>query len=162
AGAIVRAMPNLPAALGKGVTGLFAAQPTAELTKAINALMKPLGLAEWLDDESHFHAVTALSGSGPAFVYRFIAALGGAGTTLGLPEDQALRFATAMVEGAGALAAASDADPTELARRVTSPGGTTAAGLDVLDGNGILPTLIRDTLRAAAQRSAELADAAKR
>jgi pyrroline-5-carboxylate reductase len=162
AGAIVRTMPNLPVELGKGVAGLYAVDPSPALIAAIDALMKPLGLAEWLTEEGHFHAVTALSGSGPAFVYRFIEALGGAGATLGLPADQALRFAAAMVEGAGALAVSSDADPTELARRVTSPGGTTAAGLDVLDGSGVLPTLIRDTLRAAAKRSAELADAAKR
>ena len=162
AGAIVRIMPNLASALGMGVTALFANDPSEVLVAALEGLMAPLGRTEWINEEIHFHAFTALGGSGPAFVYRFIAALAGAGTTLGLPEAQAMRVATAMVEGAGALAAASGQDPAELARQVTSPGGTTAAGLDVLDGNGVLPSLIRDTLRAAAQRSAELADIAKR
>ena len=160
--AIVRVMPNLASAIGKGVTAVYARELVRETVKSVESLLKPLGQTEWLTDENHFHAFTALGGSGPAYVYRFIAALAGAGATLGLPEAQAMRVATAMVEGAGAVAAASDSDPAELARQVTSPGGTTAAGLDILDGNGVLPGLIRDTLRAAAQRSAELADIAKR
>ena len=106
-------------------------------------------------------AVTALAGSGPAFVYRFIDALAAAGEGLGLAPDQAERLALAMVEGAGALAAAADAAPGELARRVASPGGTTQKGLDVLDADGALAGLIGRTLTAARDRSREMAAAAR-
>jgi pyrroline-5-carboxylate reductase len=156
--AIVRAMPNLPVSIGKGVTGLFSTKD--ECRTAIDALMAGTGLTEWLDDEGQFHALTALSGSGPAFVYRFIAALSDAGTALGLPAEQALRLARAMTEGASAVAASSDTDPQELARRVTSAGGVTAEGLRVLDQDSALSGLIRETLTQAALRSAEMAEEA--
>jgi pyrroline-5-carboxylate reductase len=113
-------------------------------------------------DEALFDAVTALSGSGPAFVYRFVEALAAGGAALGLPEDQALRFATATVEGAAAIASSDPAPPSELAGRVTSKGGTTAAGLSILDQDEALARLIAATLSAAAARSRELAEAAKR
>jgi len=105
--------------------------------------------------------VTALAGSGPAFVYRFIDALGGAAAELGLPTDQAARLALATVEGAAALAARSDAEPAELARRVASPGGVTQVGLDLLDEGGRMRGLMLDTLRAASARSAEMAAEAR-
>ena len=105
--------------------------------------------------------VTALAGSGPAFVYRFIDALAEGAAALGLPRVQADRLALAMVEGASALATASPHAPGELARRVASPGGTTEAGLKVLDAEQRLAALLADTLRAASQRSAELTEAAK-
>ena len=123
--------------------------------------MAPLGTPEWLADEGQLDAVTALAGSGPAFVYRFIDGLAAAGAELGLQPDQARRLALAMVEGASALAAASPDSPAELARKVTSPGGTTAAGLAVLDKDEALARLVEATLRAARDRGAELARAAR-
>lgn len=158
AGEIVRVMPNLPAALGKGVLALYGETADRE---GVTALMAPLGLAEWIAEEALFDAVTALSGSGPAFVYRFIDALASAGAALGLPADQALRFATATVGGAAAIAGSDDAPPAALAARVTSKGGTTAAGLSVLDRDDALARLVAATLAAAAARSRELAEAAK-
>ena len=153
--AIVRVMPNLAAALGKSPIALFGdAQGAARA--ATEALMAPLGPAEWLEDESAMDLVTALAGSGPAFVYRVIDALATGATALGLPRDQADRLAMAMVEGAVQLAVASPHSPAELARRVASPGGTTRAGLDVLDADGRLARVIEDTLRAARDRSAEM------
>ena len=153
--AVVRVMPNLAAALGKSPIALFgdaagAARATTE------ALMAPLGQAEWLTDESAMDLVTALAGSGPAFVYRMIDALATGAAALGLPRDQADRLALAMVEGAVQLAVAAPHSPGELARRVASPGGTTQAGLDVLDADRRLALLIEDTLRAARDRSAEM------
>lgn len=160
AGSIVRVMPNLAAAIGKSPIALFgqAAGPQRERAEA---LMAPLGPAEWLAQESAMDIVTALAGSGPAFVYRMIDALAEAATTLGLPRAQGDRLALAMVEGAAALAAASPHAPGELARRVASPGGTTEAGLKVLDAEGRLLALMTDTLRAASERSAELTAAAR-
>lgn len=152
AGAVVRVMPNLAAALGKSPIALFgdAAGP-ARFT--VEALMVPLGKAEWLVDEAAMDLVTALAGSGPAFVYRFIDALAAGATALGLPRDQADRLALAMVEGAALLAVASPDSPADLAQRVASPGGTTRAGLDVLDADDRLVRLVTDTLRGARDRS---------
>lgn len=161
AGAIVRIMPNLAAAIGKSPVALIGQGASSAQREAITALMAPLGSPEWLDDEALFDAVTALGGSGPAFVYRFIAALAQGGAELGLPRDQAGRMALAMVEGAAALAALSPLDPDELARRVTSPGGTTAAGLAVLDDDAALARLVTATLRAARDRGAQMAAAAR-
>lgn len=159
--AIVRVMPNLAAAIGKSPLGLFAQGLAAGQQGMVERLLAPLGTAEWLEREDQLDAVTALAGSGPAFVYRFIEALAAGGTELGLDPDQALRLALAMVEGAGALAAGSPDSPAELARRVTSPGGTTAAGLAVLDQEAALARLVAATLRAARDRGAELAAAAR-
>jgi pyrroline-5-carboxylate reductase len=161
AAAIVRVMPNLAAAIGKSPIALYGAAdwPLRERTEA---LMAPLGPAEWLAEESAMDIVTALAGSGPAFVYRFIDALAEGAAALGLPRVQADRLALAMVEGASALAAASPHAPGELARRVASPGGTTEAGLKVLDADQRLAALITDTLRAARDRSAELTEAARK
>jgi len=156
--AIVRVMPNLAAALGKSPVAL--ASNGDSVREAARELMAPLGTPEWID-ESEFDLVTALAGSGPAFVYRFIDALGNAALELGLPADKAGRLALAMVEGAAALAAESEVGPGELARRVASPGGTTQAGLDVLDHEGRLHRLVLDTLRAARDRSAQMAAEAR-
>ena len=155
AAGIVRVMPNLAAAIGKSPIALFgdAAGPARERTEA---LMAPLGPAEWLADEDEMDLVTALAGSGPAFVYRFIDALAEAAGALGLPRSQADQLALAMVEGAAALAAASPHAPGELARRVASPGGVTQVGLDVLDADQRLVALLTDTLRGARDRSAEM------
>lgn len=156
--AIVRAMPNLPVALGRGVVALFADQKNA----AVDALMQPLGLVEWLDSESLFDAVTALSGSGPAFLYRFIDALAQAGAALGLPREQSARLAMATVEGSATMAAAASESPATLADRVASKGGSTRTGLDVLDEGDALITLLTKTLEAAKRRNAEMAADAKR
>ncbi len=156
AGAIVRAMPNLPVAIGKGVVGLHGTQ-SAEA----EALMQPLGLVEWIADEALFDVVTALAGSGPAFVYRFIDALAAGGAALGLPGDQAQRLALATAEGAGLLAAAADVSPGTLAERVASPGGSTRKGLDVLDADQSLARLVAETLAAATRRNAEMAAEAR-
>ena len=107
-------------------------------------------------NEEQMNIVTALAGSGPAFVYRFIDALAGGAVKLGLPSATAAALALNMVEGAALLAAKSTEATDRLAARVTSPGGTTAAGLDVLDGGDALAQLVEATLRAAAERGAEL------
>jgi pyrroline-5-carboxylate reductase len=161
ASAIVRIMPNLAAAIGKSPLGLFERGLDKGGRAALAAVLAPLGSAEWLAREDQLDAVTALAGSGPAFVYRFIAALADGGAELGLDPAQSQRLALAMVEGAAALAGSWNEDPAELARRVTSPGGTTAAGLAVLDEDAALARLITATLRAARDRGAELAAAAR-
>jgi pyrroline-5-carboxylate reductase len=159
--AIVRVMPNLAAALGKSPIALFGDAVDAPRARA-ETLMAPLGPAEWLAAETDMDLLTALAGSGPAFVYRFIDALAEAATALGLPRSQADRLALAMVDGAAALAVAAPHSPGELARRVASPGGTTEAGLKVLDADGRLVALLTDTLRAAQDRSAEMTAAARK
>lgn len=161
AGAIVRAMPNLPVVIGQGVTALHSASTDADARAAAEALARPLGHVEWIADETLFDAVTALSGCGPGFVYRFIDAVAAAGTALGLPGDQALRLAVATVAGSGALAAGADVPPSVLADRVASPGGSTREGLNVLDRDGALARLLADTLAASARRNAELAAMAR-
>jgi pyrroline-5-carboxylate reductase len=153
---VVRLMPNLAASLGKSPLGLFAESANAPLRADIETLLAPLGTPIWIDDEVLMDAVTALAGSGPAFVYRFIDALTKAGEALGLNPEVSARLAMAMIEGSVELAATSDADPEELARRVTSPGGTTAAGLSVLDQDSALAELIAATLKAARDRGVEL------
>ena len=165
AGGVVRIMPNLAAAIGKSPMGLAGQGLDKAAQAKITALLAPLGTPEWLARESLIDAVTALGGSGPAFVYRFLDALAQGGAAIGLPADQALRLALSMVEGAAALAAASDVSPAELARRVASPGGTTEAGLKVLDeetdGIGAITRLMATTLKAARDRSEEMAAAAR-
>lgn len=156
AGGIVRLMPNLSAALGKSPIALASHGLDQSAKDAVIALLAPLGTPEWIA-EDEFDLVTALAGSGPAFVYRFIDALAQAAADLGLPRDQAARLALAMVDGAAALAAVSPHDPGELARRVASPGGVTQAGLDTLDHGGALGDLIEATLRSARDRSAQMA-----
>jgi len=159
---VVRAMPNLPVSIGKGVVALWTDSADPGPRGAVEALAGSLGHVEWIAEEAQFHGVTALSGSGPGFVARIIEALAGAGTRVGLPADQALRFATATVEGSAALLAASEEEPRALANRVASKGGTTQAGLDILDDNAALVRLMADTLNAAAKRSRELAAEAAR
>jgi len=159
--AIVRAMPNTPVRLGKGVVDLIGEGLNAAGRETVDALMTALGHAEWFDDEARFALAGHLSGAGPAFLFRFIDALAAAGEELGLPADQAGRLATAMVEGAAALAVSADAPPSELARRVASPGGTTEAGLKVLDEGDALRTLVLRTLDASRRRGIALAEAAR-
>lgn len=160
AGGLVRVMPNLSAALGKSPIALAADGLDEAQRVDVLAFMQPLGTPEWIA-ESAFDLVTALAGSGPGFVYRFIDALSAGAIELGLPAEQARRLALATVEGASALAAQSPYDPGELARRVASPGGVTQAGLDTLDAGNALTRLVTDTLRAARDRSAEMAAEAR-
>lgn len=157
----VRAMPNLPVSIGEGVTALYSSDADDAVRAEAAALVAPLGLVEWIDDEALFDAVTALSGCGPGFLFRFIDAMADAGAALGLPRDQALRLATATVKGSGLLAAQSDESPAILADRVASPGGSTREGLNVLDADEALKHLMRETLAASAKRNAELAAAAR-
>ena len=153
---IVRAMPNLPVAVGDGVVGLTAIDPASATACAVAEFMAPLGLVEWLE-EARFDALTALSGSGPAFLYRFIDALAKAGEAAGLDRDQSLRLARATVRGAARVAADSGASPGALADRVASQGGSTREGMDVLDRDGALDDLLVRTIAAAAARNRSLA-----
>ena len=154
AASAVRVMPNLPVAIGQGAVALYAPGiPRAPL----DALFAPLGLVEWVDEEALFDAVTALSGSGPAFLYRFAEALAKGGTALGLDSAQADRLARATVAGAGALARASLDPLATLADRVASKGGSTRVGLDVLDAEAILDRTVAAALAASEARNRELA-----
>ena len=158
AGQIVRAMPNLPVGLGQGVTALHAEAGSSDAVRAaIDALIAPLGLAEWIADEGQFNEVTALSGCGPAFLFRFIDALARAGEAIGLPADQAARMALATVQGSANMAAQASDSPAVLADRVASPGGMTREGLNVLDADDRLLKLLTDTLTAARDRGEEMA-----
>ena len=151
---IVRTIPNTPARLGQGVTALYAARAGTADKAAAEALMAGAGTCVWLDDESGFDAVTAVSGSGPAYVFAFIEALAAAGVAAGLPPRLADELALRTVTGAASLAAEPGADPATLRAAVTSTGGTTAAGLAVLQAE--LPELLRATVAAAQSRSREL------
>jgi pyrroline-5-carboxylate reductase len=156
---IVRAMPNTPAAVGRGITALVGnARVDAAAMALAETLMQAVGLTVQLGDERQMDAVTAVSGSGPAYVFLLIEALAAAGEAEGLPADLALALARATVGGAGDLAESSDSDPGQLRVDVTSPGGTTAAALAVLmqEGDG-LPALVARAVAAAARRSRELA-----
>ena len=159
---IVKAMPNLPVALGKGVVELHSDSADAAARAEVERMMEALGRVEWFEDEGLFNVASALTAAAPAFLFRFLDALAEAGAELGLPPEQARRLAAAMAEGAAALAAVSDASPEELARRVASPGGTTEAGLAVLDGpDGLRPLILR-TLKASRRRGREMAEAARK
>ncbi len=158
---IVKAMPNLPVRLGKGVIPLYADAGDPAVRALISGLMATLGHAEWFDDEAAFQLAGHLTGAGPAFLFRFIDSLGAAAQNLGLSFDQAARLSLRMVEGAAALAAASDDDPEALARRVASPGGTTEAGLKVLDTDRALRALVEATLAASCARGLEMAAEAR-
>ncbi len=156
AAAHIRVMPNLAAAIRKSPVILTERGLDPAGRAAAFALFGTLGSAVWLDDEAQFDLVTALAGSGPGFVYRFIDALAGAAADLGLDEATAAALALATVEGAAALAAASDASPATLADRVASPGGMTREGLNVLDEGAALRRLFAATLAATRDKGAAL------
>jgi pyrroline-5-carboxylate reductase len=158
--AIVRVMPNTPSAIGKGVL-LLHTDADASVRAEAEALVKPLGLTEWIDDEALFGRASALSGCGPAFLFRFIDAMAKAGKAQGLAPDQAARLALATIAGAADLAAGSDEAPARLADRVASPGGSTRAGLDVIDAGAALDRLMAEVLAASARRNEEMAAAAR-
>ncbi len=156
--AIVRAMPNTPAAIGQGITAIIgnARAGVAQMDLA-QSLCEAVGQVVRLHDEAQMDAVTALSGSGPAYVFHLIETMAAAGVAEGLAPELALDLARATVAGAGALALQSDLPPGQLRENVTSPGGTTAAALDVLmhEETGF-PALLRRAIRAAAHRGREL------
>ena len=155
---IARAMPNLPVGLGEGVTALFSdGISDAAARDAIDALIQPLGLVEWIGEETLFNQVTALSGCGPAFLFRFIDALARAGEAIGIPADQAARMALATVQGSANMAARASVSPAALADQVASPGGMTRQGLNMLDADDRLLALLTDTLAAARDRGEAMA-----
>ncbi|WP_340587079.1 pyrroline-5-carboxylate reductase [Erythrobacter alti] len=160
AGAVVRVMPNLACALGKSPVALAEEGLNEAGREELFGFIDHLGTPAWVGEDK-FDLVTALAGSGPAFVYRFIDSLGAAAVRLGLPEDQARELAIAMTEGAASLAASSDDPPGRLADKVASPGGVTRKGMDVLDDGEALTRLMTDTLRAARDRSVEMAREAR-
>lgn len=154
---IIRAMPNTPAAVGKGITAIVgndaATDADADLAEA---LLSAVGQVVRLSHEDQIDAVTGVSGSGPAYIFYMIDALAAAARAEGLPDDMAMQLAKATVAGAGALAEDADETPEQLRINVTSPNGTTQAGLEVLMAdNGLMP-LMRATVAAAAGRSREL------
>lgn len=155
---VVRAMPNTPAAVGRGITAIIGnAAASAAHLDAAETLLRAVGQVVRLETEEQMDAVTGLSGSGPAYVFHMIECLARAGEAQGLSSDLAMQLAKATVAGAGALAEAADEMPAQLRENVTSPNGTTQAGLEVLmDETSGLPPLMRRTVRAAADRSREL------
>jgi len=156
--AIVRAMPNTPAAIGRGASVLVATDNVATQQRALaGRLMAASGLIEWVEDEGLIDAVTALSGSGPAYVFLLIETMAAAGASVGLPPDLAMRLARQTVVGAAALAEQSDEAAATLRQNVTSPGGTTQAALEVLMAQDGMQPLFDRALAAAARRSRELA-----
>ncbi|KIU49301.1 MULTISPECIES: pyrroline-5-carboxylate reductase [unclassified Bradyrhizobium] len=157
-GAVVRAMPNTPAAIGRGITVAVPAKRVTAAQRAMtDALLKATGLVEWVDDESLMDAVTAVSGSGPAYVFLLAEELARAGVAAGLPEGLATTLARATVAGSGELLHRSDLPSATLRQNVTSPGGTTAAALEVLMANDGLQPLMTRAIAAATKRSKELA-----
>ena len=152
--AVARVMPTTAAAIAHGTASLYADQPEA-LARA-HALFEPLGDVVDLADEGQMHAATAVSGSAPAYLFAFLEALEAAGAAAGLPPKDASKLARSTLIGAAALLSESGADPVELRRQVTSPGGTTEAALNVLLGENGLPPLMREAVGRAMRRSKEL------
>lgn len=157
---IVRAMPNLPAAIGCGVTGLYANDSVDQARREmIDGLMQAVGETVWVESESDIDAVTAVSGSGPAYFFLMTQALAEAGEALGLSKDAAAKLARATSIGAGALLDNDARAPADMRRAVTSPGGTTEAALSVLDGDEKqLRKLLKEAVLKAARRAGELTD----
>lgn len=151
---VARVMPTTAAAINQGTASVYADDPSA-LARA-HALFEPLGAVVDLTDEELMHAATAVSGSGPAYLYAFVEALEGAALAAGLPRKEAASLARSTVTGAAALMAGSEAEPATLRRQVTSPGGTTEAALNVLLSDTGLPPLLREAVIAAVRRSKEL------
>lgn len=156
--AVVRAMPNLPASIRRGVTVAYAGPGVGQADRALcDALLRAIGTVAWVDDEGLIDAVTAVSGSGPAYVFLLAELMEAAGRVQGLPPDLARLLARETVAGAGALLAASSEDAADLRKAVTSPGGTTAAALEVLMAPDAWPKTVAEAIAAAARRSRELA-----
>ena len=160
-GAIVRATPNLPVAIRRGVTGLYSDDADEAARAELGNLFAALGFAMWMTDEAKLAALGSVAGAGPAYVARFVAALAKAGIRRGLGEDIAAVIARETVLGAAWMAATTGEDMESIARRVASPKGTTEAGLAVLDREDLLDNLIAATINAAFARGRELAEEAK-
>ena len=157
AAAVIRCMPNTPAAIGAGMMVCWATDGVSEAAKALsNDLLGASGKVAWIEDEVLMDAVTAVSGSGPAYIFHFVEALTAAAVKAGLPAELSETLAMQTVMGAGRLAAESDTPPGTLREQVTSPGGTTAAGLSVLRDTGRLEALLTETVEAARVRGVEL------
>jgi pyrroline-5-carboxylate reductase len=157
-GAVVRAMPNTPAAIGRGITVAVSASNVSAVQRAVaDALLRATGSVEWIDDEKLMDAVTAVSGSGPAYVFLLAEELARAGVEAGLPPELATRLARETVGGSGELLHRSELSSAMLRQNVTSPGGTTAAALEVLMGPDGMQTLLTRAVAAATRRSKELA-----
>ena len=155
---VVRAMPNTPALVGQGMTGLFArAAVSQEERGLVEQVLAATGALMWLGKESQLDAVTALSGSGPAYVFYFLEAMAQAGADMGLEPQQAYRMALATFSGATALAAQSDEPAAVLRERVTSKGGTTSAALSAMERDGVKAAFVR-AMRAAEKRAKELGE----
>jgi pyrroline-5-carboxylate reductase len=157
-GSVVRAMPNTPAAIGRGITVAVAAKTVSAAQRAVaDALLRATGSVEWVDDENLMDAVTAVSGSGPAYLFLLAEELARAGVEVGLPAELATKLARETVAGSGELLRRSDAPSATLRQNVTSPGGTTAAALEVLMGPDGLQSLLTRAVAAATKRSKQLA-----
>jgi pyrroline-5-carboxylate reductase len=155
---VVRAMPNTPALIGRGISGLYARAAVGASERAqVDAVLAPTGQTVWVDREEDLDAVTALSGSGPAYVFYFVEAMIAAAQQMGLSPEQGKQLALATFAGATELAATSDEAPQVLRERVTSKGGTTHAALTSLEASGVKAAFIT-ALRAAQQRARELGD----
>jgi pyrroline-5-carboxylate reductase len=157
-GKVVRAMPNTPAAIGRGITVAVAASDVSPEQRGLtDALLRATGSVEWVDDESLIDAVTAVSGSGPAYVFLLAEEMARAGIAAGLPPELAMKLARETVSGSGELLRQSDLDAATLRKNVTSPGGTTAAALSVLMADDGFEPLLTRAIAAATARSKELA-----
>ncbi|HLP70297.1 MAG TPA: pyrroline-5-carboxylate reductase, partial [Rhizobium sp.] len=156
---MVRAMPNTPAMVGRGITGAFANATVSEAQRqVVDGLLKVSGPVEWVSSEADINAVTALSGSGPAYVFYLVECMAEAGRKAGLPADLAMRLARETVSGAGELLHQSPDDAQRLRQNVTSPGGTTAAALSVLMTEDGMQPLFDRAVEAARKRAEELAE----
>lgn len=160
--AIVRAMPNLPVSIRRGVVALYSEDADEEVRAQLSPLFSALGFALWTTGEAQFGAIGSLAGAGPAYVARFVAALAKAGEQHGMDPDFAATLALETVLGTAWMASARQEPMDQVAKRVASPNGTTEAGLAVLDRDGALDRLIAETLEAAARRSAQLAEESRR
>jgi pyrroline-5-carboxylate reductase len=157
-GSVVRAMPNTPAAIGRGITVAVASKKVSAGQRAVaDALLRATGSVEWVDDEELMDAVTAVSGSGPAYIFLLAEELARAGVEAGLPEALATKLARETVAGSGELLHRSELASATLRQNVTSPGGTTAAALEVLMGQDGMQSLLTRAVAAATRRSKELA-----
>lgn len=157
----VRVMPNMPAAIGEGISAVYGPMLDTAGMDLVGSLVSPLGRVEWIADEALFHGVTGVSGSGPAFVLRFAEALAAGGVAEGLSPDLALRLALETLAGSARLSLKAGTSPHDLVESVRSPNGTTHAGLTVLDTSDFAD-IVRRTVAATANRSRELADAARK
>jgi pyrroline-5-carboxylate reductase len=161
AGAIVRAIPNLPVAIRRGVVPLYSEDAKDDLRKQLSELFAPLGFSPWMADEAKLGVAGSVAGAGPAYVARFVEALTKAGEKRGLSNEIASTIALETVLGTGWLGAAKAESMESIAKRVASPKGTTEAGLKVLDHQGVLDELIELTIEASSRRGHELAAEAR-